>query len=719
MTPAPDAAPDSRTWELALLALCVLVYLGYSSFGIAHPCLWGHMGHHEAEYMMRVRTTFRFHLVTPATHAGFDPPAPRDYYFHHPIGYHHLLALWTLLVGDHPWTPTTLPVLTGLFTLWALYRLVARFWSRRWALVAVAAWVALPIVWSFSILTDAMFPAMACSIVTAQAWVRYAGGAGVPPAGPPLQRRALVEALIAQLVGAMLFWEAYIQLLVHGVMALAWARKRPERRRARTVWIASTTLLATATMSFHLAFMSKMGMWGDFWSSFSKRHNASFTFVIARIAEWLFRLYGLPLVAVGVAWLFLWVRRLRRGEGRPRDQAVFTFFAINVLYICAFAEGAALHLYRVFWFSTFLVLAVVDVAGELCARLEARGSAHPRGATALALALGGLAVLPQSVHNLLQSRLMMGTHGLAGYDPDVSKLRFGEEVQRRTRPADFVLIDDNVPHRVELLYLLDRSNAPLHGLAKLAEERKQHPRPVILVDTNASAGERKLLYRELGAHPALVFDHFAMIDDGEALQGSLGLREFAWRRLPMSARWRWLVSHVYPPLEPQPETTQLTACVAAATGVAPPRDAPEVAPPPPLAPSETLGCWLNYAAVRGRPADGERLFATLAGARADGQLSWGRALLFRNVNRRGLELWGRVENPRAPGARYVLQPVAGGPLRAVAVQGAIEQSLDETRAGEWFAQRLTYAAPPGEYRLLFDDGTPRAPLRYVGTITLH
>ena len=114
-----------RLWPVRVgLAALLALYLGYSSFGIAHPVLWGHMGHHEAEYMMRVRTTFRQHLVTPATHAGYDVPPWNDYYFHHPIGYHHVLGAWTLLLGDHLWTPTTLPVATGLLLIWALFALV-------------------------------------------------------------------------------------------------------------------------------------------------------------------------------------------------------------------------------------------------------------------------------------------------------------------------------------------------------------------------------------------------------------------------------------------------------------------------------------------------------------------------------------------------------------------------------------------------------------------
>ncbi|HEY7956796.1 MAG TPA: glycosyltransferase family 39 protein, partial [Polyangia bacterium] len=267
-------------WPVRIvLALAVTVYIVYSSFGIAHPCLWGHMGHHEAEYMMRVRTTFRQHMLTPATHAGYDVPPWQDYYFHHPIGYHHLLGIFTLIVGDHIWTPTLFPALTGLLTMLALFVLVRRWWSREWAAVAVATWVGLPIIWTFSILTDAMFPAMACSIYFCHCYLEFTE----KPSKTWLKRTVLT-----QLLFGLLFWEAYFQAVFHGLQIIVWGRTK--RGRAQKVgrwpawiaWFVATAAMSSATMAFHLIFLWKKGMWADFLTSFQQRHSASFNFIYTR-----------------------------------------------------------------------------------------------------------------------------------------------------------------------------------------------------------------------------------------------------------------------------------------------------------------------------------------------------------------------------------------------------------------------------------------------------
>ncbi|MFI5290153.1 MAG: ArnT family glycosyltransferase, partial [Polyangia bacterium] len=454
-------------WPVRIvLALAVTVYIVYSSFGIAHPCLWGHMGHHEAEYMMRVRTTFRQHMLTPATHAGYDVPPWQDYYFHHPIGYHHLLGIFTLIVGDHIWTPTLFPALTGLLTMLALFVLVRRWWSREWAAVAVATWVGLPIIWTFSILTDAMFPAMACSIYFCHCYLEFTE----KPSKTWLKRTVLT-----QLLFGLLFWEAYFQAVFHGLQIIVWGRTK--RGRAQKVgrwpawiaWFVATAAMSSATMAFHLIFLWKKGMWADFLTSFQQRHSASFNFIYTRHKEWLHLLYGWPLVYIGFLWLGVFVVRACLGHARKRDQAVLIFFAINTIYIILFAEGSSLHLYRVFWYSSFLVLAVTDLACDLYGLLERAAPGKKSWAmAATAAVLGAYFVVetPHSFANLLESRVMMGTLGEPHYNADYPKQLFAMEVAKRTGPKDLVLVHRNLPHRVEFWYYVDRTNRLISTVAE-------------------------------------------------------------------------------------------------------------------------------------------------------------------------------------------------------------------------------------------------------------
>ncbi len=693
-----------RLWPVRVgLAALLALYLGYSSFGIAHPVLWGHMGHHEAEYMMRVRTTFRQHLVTPATHAGYDVPPWNDYYFHHPIGYHHVLGAWTLLLGDHLWTPTTLPVATGLLLIWALFALVRRWWSREAALLAVAVWVGLPIVWSFSILTDAMFPAMACSLLTCHAYLSYT---------EQPSRRWLLIALAAQFVGGMLFWEAYLQAFLHGCMVLGWGKKTG-RWRAAWIWFGATAAMGVSTMAFHFVFLWKQGMWADFFSSFQMRHNASAAFIFERHSLWLQILYGWPLVALGFVWLGLFAFRLLTGRARKRDQAVLTFFAINVLYICAFAEGSSLHLYRVFWFSSFLTLAVVDLAGDLRRLLARFGRPIALAAVSGALLVYFAVETRHAYANLLESRVMMGTHGLPGYNADYSKQLFAMEVAKRTGPEDFVFVHDNLPHRVEFWYYVDRSNRLIRAVGHLPGELKLHPRAVVLLDALAPPlWEKRQLYGELKVHPGTVWDRFLMLDERDKRPA---FREFTFVPDPPDWKWRWFVSHRYPPMHAVETASMLSACVAAGTGVPPPKDAPVVARPTLVKP-DVVTCYHNYNVVRGKQDVADAWLEELLkqSRRLDVKVPWGKLVALRNPTRTGVEVWMKIDRaaPTAPPkTRWLLQRIPAPPREWKKPEPAVpteitEAQLGDNRPGYLYAQRLTWTVPPGKYRLLLESGLP-------------
>jgi hypothetical protein len=687
------------------LFLCVALYLTYSSFGVAHPCLWGHMGHHEAEYMMRVRTTFRHHMVTPATHGGYDVPPWNDYYFHHPIGYHHLLGAYTAIVGDHIWTPTSFPALTGLLVIFGIYSLVRRYWSREVAVVAVAAWVCLPIVCSFSILTDAMFPAMACSIWTVRAWVEFSERP---------TRKWLLIALLAQFIGGMLFWEAYFQAAMHGLMALVWWAT-PQGRKAKLgrwpaplAWLLSTGALAVATFAFHFVFMWAKGMWADFFVSFGQRHTANFDFLYSRHKQWLEILYGWPLLGIGAAWLLVFLGRAVSGRARRRDQAVLAFFVINSFYIYMFANGSALHLYRVWWYSSFLALAVADLASDLFRVIRwAINDKVALGAVTLLLSAYFVVEGQHAYKNLLESRVMMGTHGHVGYNADYPKQLFGMEVARRTGPEDFVFGHANMPRRLEFQYYMDRSTSNIASLAQLPEQLKLHPRALVVMDGYPSPTEKKLLYHHMKKHPAWLIDRYLLLD---LRSDRPEFREYVFQAQPMSAAWHWFVSHRYPPMAMKEVGTIYSACVASATGNAPPAAAPEP-PRPPWHGLAQIACYHNYQLVRGKPELAAALRSELV-ARSlprDAKLPFGKLFALHQVTRQGAEAWIEVTTPMAPPARgrFVLRAAKGAPAFAT-LSEAGDVSLADTRAGQIYPLRLTWGLQPGKYALSYEPGLPYA-----------
>ena len=283
--------PPRSPWPVRLgLALVVAVYLAYSSFGIAAPFLWGHHGYHGATYMLRAKMSIRFAMFTPATAPGFEPPPASAYYFHHPMGYHHVLDLPILLLGDHEWVGRGMAILGGLFALWALYAMVRRWWSREAGLLAAAVWVALPIITSFSVLVDPMLPAMACSIAVAHSFLLYLERP---------TRRALLGACAFTALGGFLMWEAYFQAVFHALTLLAGALllRRRVSLGAALRWTVATGASATAMMGFHIGFMVWKGGWEDFLTSYGQRSSATYAYAIDRHKQWLEILYGWPIIA--------------------------------------------------------------------------------------------------------------------------------------------------------------------------------------------------------------------------------------------------------------------------------------------------------------------------------------------------------------------------------------------------------------------------------------
>jgi 4-amino-4-deoxy-L-arabinose transferase-like glycosyltransferase len=417
----------SRLWR-GLLVLIVSIYVVYSSFGIAAPFLWGHNGFHGATYAQRARMTQRFHIVTPATWGGYvKPPIPQSYYLHHPIGYHHLLVPVFMLLGDKEPVVRGVAAAGGVLLILLLYRLVRRWWSEEAAILACAVYVALPILCSFSTLSDPMLLEMSCSLLAVDSFLRYLDKP---------TRRDLVLGCVALSIGGLLMWEVFFQAFFHGLFVLVYMLTRQGKKallyrwNAPRMWFLWTFVCTSSVMAFHFLFTWKIGMLPDFLSSYSERHTALFGWVVEQHKRWFSLLYGRAVWAWGVLWLAVFVGRLLLGKARLRDQAVLLFFLINTLYIGLFAKGSAIHLYRVFYYSTFFALAVTDLLDSLYHLLLRLRTPLMLAKLVIAMSVTGyfVTVLPHSYHNLIESREVMGTHGHPGYNAEYEKLLFAKEV---------------------------------------------------------------------------------------------------------------------------------------------------------------------------------------------------------------------------------------------------------------------------------------------------
>ena len=595
------------------LGVVVAIYLAYSAFGIAAPFYWGHHGYHGATYMLRARTSLRQHLVAPATWTGYDPPPPAALYFHHPIGYHHLLTLTVPIFGEKEWLPRALAALGGLAALYALWRLVKRAWSPPLALLAVAVYVSLPVVTSFSVLSDPMLLELACVLWGLRAYLDYLERPS---------RRLLAEAALSYAIGGLLMWEVFFIgpfIALHGLL---YRKGRGGRALAEAPWdgrplsflgLHPTTIhtlviggACVAVMAFHIAFTAHAGVWGEFIDSYKLRHSPpSASYVLDRHTQWMDLLYGGAPLVVGALWYVVFVARLALGHLRLRDLATLTFLYTNTLYIYLFAEGSSVHLYRVFFYSGFFALAAVDLVDELmrgARRVWSRS--RPRLAAglvaALAIALYFRAELPHAWHNLLESRELMGTHGEVHYAPHDDQWLFARDVTRMTAPTDRVILHyPSMGARKELWFYLDRSMDELTAMAQVDKYRAGFSRSVLVYDDRAiTAPERAVAEKLMKEHPTRFYDRFVYIDlrrQGPRIEG------WSFSRGAITAAYRFWVSHVYGPLSLVRKASAAEVCTAIRLGVPLAKDEP---PPPPDA---TQKACLDEYAKRREAATGDTI----------------------------------------------------------------------------------------------------------------
>ncbi len=557
--------------RLGLFAV-VLLFFGYGSFGVAAPFFWGHNGYNGAVYMLRARMTWRHHTVDPLNWTGFDKPEPGALYYHHPVGGHHFLTLLTPIFGEVEWLPRACNLLFGLVTILAIFAIGRRFFSPRVGVLAALAWVTLPDIVSFSTMYDPMFLEMAAVL-----WLLYAWLAMWEERSwrPPLLAAAAV------CLGGLMMWEVFFvsPVLAFVGLGLALGRSRRDQRvgRLHVAWAfsfaAGAAVLAAAGLHLYLAW--KAGGLHDMQASYQQRSGAggmSLSRIYSSHAEWMRILYGIPPLVIGGLWLVGFFVRLFRGRAEKRDAVPLTFLLTNLLYIKLFAEGSAVHLYRVSFFSCFFAFAAADVTERTARFFEGRGRSAPR---ALLLGLAPYLLyqafeLPHAYRNLLESRATSSTHNGAAYNSEQHKLLFFQEVAKRVGKDERVYIHyGQWGARKEYWYYLDRSFTNVPSLTAIPEAPGKAV--AIFDESRLSPPERERFLRWASKHPVIFYDHFTIVD---LRSNAPGVESYTWKALPMSAPYRWFVSHKQPPQEIVKQLYLPGACQLVELGVAPPASLP-------------------------------------------------------------------------------------------------------------------------------------------------
>jgi hypothetical protein len=299
-----------------------------------------------------------------------------------------------------------------------------------------------------------------------------------------------------------------------------------------------------------------------------------------------------------------------------------TFLYVNTLYIWLFAEGSAVHLYRVFMYSGFFALAITDLVVEIY-RSGRRILPRFGALAAAAVVLLGYFYLevPHAWANLIESRAMMGTHSQPGYNPEREKLRFAREVHALVPPGRRLIVHyRHLSARKEFWYYLDRSFDEINGLGELPRLPPRAKDAVLLLDEQLLDGGERPIFRELIAHhPVTYFDHFAMIDLGNPTPGE---KSWGFVDLPTTPAYRYFVSFKYPPLGLVRKPYLPGLCEAAQAGAPLAHDEPA-----PAAPKDArqLPCYHNVLYARGDTAAAAKVEAQVIGKTPRADLALGSA----------------------------------------------------------------------------------------------
>jgi 4-amino-4-deoxy-L-arabinose transferase-like glycosyltransferase len=699
------------------LALALLV--AYSLFGIAAPLYWGHDGYNAAVYLLRARTSLRNHILVPCNWTGFDPPRPDALYLHHPIGYHHILTLLIPIFGDHEWLARAVGLAGSLLVCGVLYSTVKRFWSREAGALVVWIWVLLPMITSFSAFCDPMMPTFACTVWGVGAYLRL-----LDNRDPKQTRKLLLHAFLAYAICGVLMWEMYFIAPMIAVHAFFIRRRHRDLPPLRVGSLDVSALLAhvivigaacVLMMGFHLWFTHHTGAWGDFTESYRVRKAPpGGQYVIDRHLQWLEILYGAPPILLALAWITLFLARTLVGRSRLRDLLPLTFLYVNSLYIWMFAEGSAVHLYRVFMYSGFLALAIMDLVVEVHAGARRLGL---RGAVALippALLLAGYfhEELPHSWHNLVESRVMMGTHSQPGYNPEREKLRFAQEVHALTAGRRLIVHYRHLSARKEFWYYLDRSFDEINSMTELPKLPARAKDAVLLIDEQLLDVSERPIFRDLIAHhPVTFFDHYAMIDLRSTTPGE---KSWAFADRPTTPAYRFFVSFKYAPLALVRKPYLPGLCEAAQAGA--PLATDEPLPDPPKNPA-LLPCWHNALIARGATGEADNVETLVVGRTARADLPLGSAKVIAAAREGNLiRVVYRAGGPEKAELRYVAErPKAKQPIVS-------SRSWTLTPPAEWrkgFVYVDTVPLQPGATSFAVELFTPPAKPGEQPTVVSH
>ncbi len=544
-------------------ALLLLVQLGWGLWGIDNLWQWGHNGYNTAAYQVAARNTLRWGELFPVQYlVGEQAPTSADLYTHAPLGLHLHTTASVALLGDSYWAVRLVPALLGVLALAALLAVVWRRWSPAHGLLAGFIYVLLPINHAFANMANHSTGLILGALLALEGYLRFLEA----PAGAA--RRGPAALLLGGAAYAMLWdWPAcYIMLCIalHGLYASfdPQVASRPLRWGFNTLHLAlagfCAFVLLHAAATFGLIF-NAAGSFAELQRAFSSRHEAP-PGVWGTIATFaLVPMFSPALLGCAGLWGVGTLLRHAQRRLQARDLIPLAFLAAGVLHTVIFRATAVIHIYWMWPLNPFFAIAaattLLGIASWLRAALPPLRPLPARllgwGVTALILALPLAAYLRHTLPLVPEGRRVAGTFRHAGYQSDLLRVAFAEQVHRWTTPRTGVLIHRAFSHRIEVLATLDRTPAPTLRPDHPAPPPHLHPADGWVVIGPVQQTPRAQLVAAAARHPYRQYGLYYMIDTRRE-----GVDIQIWNLYPVPEpplAWRLFVNPFEGPWEERPD----------------------------------------------------------------------------------------------------------------------------------------------------------------------
>lgn len=384
---------NERAGRILALAATLLL-LGVGVWEIAAPFGAGHYTAATA-VLTAGENMWRWGTLAPVTHYTAGPPAPSDYYCHHPFGIFWTAALFSLL-GHHDWVCRLPAVLMSTAMPALLYRTGRALYGPIAGGLGALGFAVLPITLAYANFFALEVPAMFGMAVAVLGWVRFSQSG---------RRRFAGVFVLGLAYAAAADWPGFVfgglvlgGLLVRGFFLRRWFPPLAFERFA-TGWATAASLLVLLG-AFHVGAFAHLEKLDDFLRQGEFRAAGSelpWREALERRAYWIALAFTPLAVLLGkvAAPALLALALLRRRELELLPLAVLLTACFHYL---VFKQGADIHFFWPHYFALYFGYALSALSAGAYGLLEVglarvRRFEAARAASLAVLVLGGAVVL--------------------------------------------------------------------------------------------------------------------------------------------------------------------------------------------------------------------------------------------------------------------------------------------------------------------------------------